>query len=138
MYYIPITNEKRKKDHGKKFDTAEIQDHLISIAIAFILAYIATGIARSFGFFILLVAPVAGIGIAEAIRLVIKKKRSMQLFNSVRLAIYIGGGFKIFPTLLFSVLGGSLVGLISVLFPAIFLAICATTAYTRLSGIQVR
>lgn len=127
-----------KKDHGKKFDTSEMQDYIIALPVAFILANIGTLLARSFGFFILFVAPFAGIIIAEAVRAITKKRRSSKLFNYVQWAIYIGGGLRILPSLLFSLFGGNFMGLISVLFPVIFLVICARTAYSRLSGIQVR
>ena len=79
-----------------------------------------------------LLGPGAGMLIAEVVRRVIGKRRSRPLFITVTTGVILGGLLPMMPLLLF----GS--GLLGLLWPGIYLFLAASTAYTRLAGIQLR
>jgi len=63
----------------KTFDTARWWDYPLSVIVAGGLALIASLIGSRFGFFTIIVAPIAGMIIAEAVRAVVQKRRSKPL-----------------------------------------------------------
>ena len=121
----------------KVFNTAQTQDYVLSFIVAAFLSYIGARIASSIGFFTILLAPAAGTVIAEAVRKVVNRRRSKQLFQVALGGIVLGAA----PFLLFPFLGiffGSRIGsLFSLLWPGLYLAIAASTAYYRMSGIPL-
>jgi MFS family permease len=121
----------------KVFNTAQTQDYVLSFAVAAILSYIGALIASRIGFFTIFLAPAAGTIIAEAIRRVVNRRRSKQLFQVALAGIVLGAApFLLFPFLAIF-LGGGLGSLFSLLWPGLYLAIAASTAYYRMSGIQL-
>ena len=63
----------------KKFETIRWWDYPVTILVAGALGVVGSFISNLMGFFILFVAPVAGVVIAEAVRLVIRKRRGKWL-----------------------------------------------------------
>ncbi len=125
--------------HGqqKVFNTAQTQDYVLSFAITAFLSYIAALIASRIGLFTIFLAPAAGTIIAEAVRRVVNRRRSKQLFQVALGGIVLGAvPFLLFPFLgIF--FGAGLSSLFSLLWPGLYLAIAASTAYYRMSGIQL-
>ena len=65
----------------KTFDSTEWYDYPAAFFVALILSFIGSQLVQFIGFFTILLAPVAGIVIAEAVRLVVRKRRSKRLFQ---------------------------------------------------------
>ncbi len=125
----------------KVFDTAKSYDYLLAFAIAGILSFAGSLLANFLGIFTILIAPVAGVLIAEAVRAAVQKRRSKLLYQMATGGAIAGA----LPILLFAVLntllsrgGGSLFGLLGLLWPGIYVFVVASTVFYRLSGIQIR
>lgn len=121
----------------KIFDTARWYDYPLAVIIAGGLALIASLIGSRFGFFTILVAPIAGTIIAEAVRGVTRRRRSKSLLWAATGATFIGA---ILITLIsfFSLAGAGGVGiLLSFLWPVVFAALATSAVYYRLSGIRL-
>jgi hypothetical protein len=122
------------REQSKVFDTAQAQDFVFAFVVAGILSYLGSWAAQFVGFFLLFIAPAIGIGIAEAVRRVVNKRRSKELFFTATAGVVIGGVINFLPILIFGGLG-AMVGLI---WPAIYVVLAASSFYARLSGIQLR
>lgn len=121
----------------KVFDTAQIQDYVLGFVVALVLSYVGALISNRIGFFTILLAPAAGGIIAEAVRIVVSKRRSKVLFQLVATGVVLGGlPFIALP--LFVMFSGAGVGsLFSLLWPAIYIAMATPAVYYRLSGINL-
>ena len=93
------------------------------------------------GFFTILLAPAAGVGIAELVRMVIKKRRSKRLFQLVAAGIVLGGLPLILVFLSNLVLGlqsgsgpMSFFRLLPLGYQVLYLVLAVPSAYYRLSG----
>jgi RNA polymerase subunit RPABC4/transcription elongation factor Spt4 len=120
------------RSQQKTFDTAEWFDYIIVIAIGAILAFIGSSLATRIGFFTIFLAPLAGMLIAEAIRLATRRRRSKRLFQLSAAAAAIGG--------LLPVIMGLSVGFFSLFFyiwPVVFTLLVTSTVYYRLAGIRL-
>lgn len=124
----------------KTFNTAEWYDYLFGFAVAFILSLIGSRLVSFIGFFTILLAPVAGVGIAEAARFVIRRRRSKRLYQ----VITIGAALGTLPTLLtalFTVLvflpQGGFGFLLNLIWPAVYAFIVTTSVYYRLTGLRI-
>ena len=128
------------RGHQKKFETARWWDYPVAILVAGILGVIGSLISNMIGFFILFIAPVAGMIIAEAVRLVTRRRRGHWLPLAAAGATLVGGLFIPGYTAIFTFLAsfttgwGSLLGL---LWPAVFAILCASTVFYRLKGIRL-
>jgi hypothetical protein len=120
----------------KIFNTAEWYDYVLVFFIGVILSYLGTLIIAftPIGFFTIFLAPVAGVVIAEACRLAIRKRRSNRLFL-LAAASTVLGCLPILLTTLFSGRGFNLFGLLWI---AIYLFIVPSTVYYRMRGISIR
>ncbi len=133
------------KELGKVFVTARWYDYLTGFATAAFLSVIASllfGLVSGFGgffllFFIVAIGAGAGSLIAEAVRVVIGKRRAKSLFITAAAGVVVGGLLANITTLLYFFMTGEITILISLLFPAIFIFLATTTTYVRLSGIQL-
>ena len=123
----------------KVFDTSQPLDYLWGFLIAVIASFAASFISRMIGFFTFLLAPAAGVGIAEAVRFVIKKRRSKRLFRLVSAGVILGS----LPLILITIinlalgLGSGSVSLFSLLplgYQVLYLVLALPSAYYRLSG----
>lgn len=120
------------RSQQKSFDTAEWFDYLIAAVIAVILAFIGSSLATRIGFFTIFAAPFAGMLIAEAIRLAVRRRRSKRLFQLSAGATALGGLLPI----LMGIASGFL-ALFPYLWPAIFTLLVTSTVYYRLAGISL-
>ncbi len=128
----------------KIFDTARWWDYPLAVITAGVLAFVSTYLARIAGFFMLILAPVAGIIIAEAVRRILKKRRSKNLPIITAVAAFLGAMLPTLSTLfLMMVFSGQgqaanlLSGLVSMIWPVIFALLVSSSIYFRLKGIRV-
>ena len=77
--------------HQKVFDTAKPFDIPLALIIAGVLAFLGSWLTSFIGFFTILLAPAAGMLIAEVVRRVVKKRRSKMLSRSVLWGTIVGG-----------------------------------------------
>jgi hypothetical protein len=122
----------------KIFDTARWWDYPLAALTAGVLGYMGSLIASALGFFILLLAPVAGMIIAEAVRFVVRRRRSKPLPWLAAGAALLGALISPLFTLILLLLSGQVgIGLISLLWPGIFAFLAASMVYYRLKGIRI-
>jgi hypothetical protein len=119
------------RNQQKVFDTAKTPDYVFAILIAGVLSFIGSYIVTYIGFFTILLAPVIGTVIAEAVRKAVKKRRSRQLFLYTTAAAVLGS----LPILLLLLLRFSL---FPIIWQGFYTFLMASTLYYRLSGIELR
>ncbi len=122
----------------KVFDTAKSIDYPVAFVLAGLLAFGGSLVVGVLGFFIIFVAPLVGLVIAEAVRRAVHRRRSPQLY---RLAAA-GAALGALPFLAINIFG--LVyslgygGLWNLIWYAVYAFMVVSTSYYRLSGIQIR
>jgi len=114
----------------KIFETAVWVDYPLIFIVVAILAYLGSLLALRLGFFIILLAPIAGGLIAEVARIVTRRRRSKRLYLVAAIAALIG----CIPLGLQIILNFSLLGLI---WHALYALLMTSAMYTRLSGIRI-
>jgi hypothetical protein len=128
----------------KVFDTAQTIDYPVAIVIAAVLGFLGSFVASFLGFFTIFIAPVAGVIVAEAVRAAVRRRRARGLFIAAAAAAAAGG----LPLLLLPLLqilvgvsagsgGMALGGLLPLVWRGLYVFLVASTAYYRLSGIQM-
>lgn len=130
----------------KVFDTAAWYDYPSAFISAFLLSLLGSYISRFFGFFTIILAPIVGMLIAEAVRFVIRKRRSKWLYITAATGIALGGiSLMLLPItfLLFSLFGGGNLSTLggtglSLVWQIIYLFLVTSTMYYRLNGISIR
>lgn len=127
------------RQQQKVFDTSQPQDYILGFIIAAALGLLGSWLTTLIGFFTLLLAPAAGVGIAEAVRLVTKKRRSKRLFRLVGLGIILGGLPFVVRTLLNLIFPLSVgvfnpFSLLPLGYQVVYLVMAVPSAYYRLSG----
>lgn len=130
----------------KVFDTAVWYDYPLAFISAFLLSILGSYISRFFGFFTIILAPIVGMLIAEAVRSVIRKRRSKWLFITATAGTALGGlSLMLLPItfLLLSLFGGGSISSLggtglSLIWQIIYLFLVTSTMYYRLSGISIR
>jgi len=100
------------------------------------------------GFFTFFIAPVVGVIIAEAVRWVVRRRRSRLLFRLVALATLLGSLPRVLIMLLAIIGASGLLGdggagfrggfLFGLLWPLVYSFLVTSTVYYRISGIQIR
>lgn len=132
------------KGQQKVFNTATWLDYPLAFITACVLSYIGSIAAQFVGFFIIIIAPFVGVVIAEAVRLVTRKRRARSLFNTALAGTILGCLPNILLPLLITLLsifsGGGLSSFassLSILWDVIYAVLVATSMYYRLSGIQL-
>jgi hypothetical protein len=127
----------------KMFETTAWFDYPLAFFLAVVLSYIGGQLVTRLGFFTIFLAPIAGVIIAEAIRLVVRRRRSKRLYQLSAAAAALGGAIPILlylTTFLFMLSQGGLGG-IGFLFPLIwqgvYVFIVTSTVYYRLGGIRI-
>lgn len=116
----------------KTFDTARSIDYPIAFILAAVLAGVGS-ITTVVGFFTILVAPIIGVLIAEAVRFAIRRRRARSLFITAAAGAALGA---VIPLLLSLVFGGF--SLFSFIWQAVYLFFVTSTVYSRLGGIFIR
>ncbi|NTU74513.1 MAG: hypothetical protein HGA86_00115 [Anaerolineaceae bacterium] len=101
-------------------------------------------LAGIFRFFTIFIAPIVGVVISEAVRWVVKKRRSLLLYRITAIAAALGA----LPLLVISIismiqflsfgLGFSFANLWQLIWQAIYIFLVTSTVYYRLSGIEIR
>ena len=129
------------RQQQKVFTTSRPLDYVLGILIAAVLGFLGSWLTSIIGFFTILLAPAAGVGIAEVIRFVTKKRRGKVLFRLVSIGIILGG----LPLLLFNLINLVLVlsvgafnlfRLLPLGYQILYLVLAVPSAYYRLSGNQ--
>jgi len=123
----------------KTFDTSQPLDYVFGFLIAALLSFVGSLITRTIGFFTFLLAPAAGVAIAEAVRFVIKKRRGKKLFRVIVSGVILGGLPLILNTginLVLRLSAGSLnlLGFLPLGYQILYLVLAVPSAYYRLSG----
>ncbi|MCL5429675.1 MAG: B-box zinc finger protein [Chloroflexi bacterium] len=121
----------------KTFETAYSTDYLVAFIVAAGLSAVGGFLAARIGFFALLLAPAAGGLIAEAVRAATGKRRSPLLFLITAAGVAVGGAIFVLQPLYFLLLTGDLRVLFAALWPVVYAVFATSTAYYRLSGIQM-
>ena len=117
----------------KVFETALTQDYVVAFLIAGFLSLVGSLFATALGFFTIFLAPGAGAIIGEAVRWAVRRRRSKLLFQVTAGAVILGSLLPICSALLF---GRGFLG--SLLWQGVFAFLATSTAYYRLSGLQLR
>jgi hypothetical protein len=125
----------------KVFETSLWYDYMIAAVLSGIISLVGSRIVPPFGFFTLLLSPVAGVIIAEAVRFAVRKRRSRRLFQTAAIAAAAGS----VPLLIISIISGITFAsqggfgfLWELLWQAVYAFVVTSTVYYRLSGIQMR
>lgn len=126
----------------KIFETAQWWDYPLALCIAGGLSFVGSLIVPLVGFFTLFVAPILGVVIAEAVRLVIRQRRSRRLFQLTAAAVVLGSLPLLAIALLslvFSGLGGgsSLYAILPLIYRGLYTVMVTSSAYYRLAGISL-
>ncbi len=127
------------RQQQKVFDTSRPLDYLWGFLIAVPLSFIGSYLTSFIGFFTFLLAPAAGVAVAEAVRAVIKKRRSKQLFGLVSIGVVIGG-LPLIAMDFFSVINQfsagffNLYSLMPLGYQILYLVLAVPSAYYRLLG----
>jgi hypothetical protein len=121
----------------KIFDTARWWDYPLGAVVAFALSMIASVLVRYVGFFALILSYFVGIGVAEAVRFVLRKRRSRRMPLVVAIAAFVGSLLLNLSTvmLVFALTGQvTFSSLFSLLYPLAYAVIISVAAYYRLKG----
>lgn len=127
----------------KVYDTAKTRDYLLAIPIAAILGLVGS-LSAEMGFFVIFLAPIVGVIIAETVRWAVRRRRSRLLSQLTTVAAAVGSLPPVIIYLLGLLLAGSgLEGLsvTSVIMPLIwqslYTVLVSSSTYYRLHGIRV-
>ncbi len=115
----------------KTFETAEMIDYPIAFIVAAALSFIGSLIAPRLHFFVIILAPIAGTIVAEAVRFSVRKRRSKNLFLSAAAGALIGS----LPGLIGKIIYLDLLGM---LWYGIYTFTITTTVFYRLKGLVFR
>ena len=122
----------------KVFDTANWYDFPLAFIITAALSLVGSLIVPRLSFFTIFIAPIAGVIIAEAVRLVIRRRRSSSLFATAAAGAVVGS----LPPLLYLLpnllLGGGFGGILGLVWQGLYIFIVTSTIYYRLRGINIR
>lgn len=128
----------------KVYENSKTLDLPLAFVVALILALIGGQVAGIFRFFTIFVAPIVGVVIAEAVRWVVRNRRSTLLFRVTMAGVIIGAlpalvlSIIYFFQLLGSGVGISWLYLQDMIWQGVYLFLVASTAYYRLTGISIR
>lgn len=119
------------RGHQKAFETAEVIDYPIAFVVATFLSYLGSLIAPRLSFFVIILAPITGTIIAEAVRFSIRKRRANSLYITAAAGALIGS----LPGLIGQILTLDWFGL---LWYGIYSFTVTTTVLYRLKGLVFR
>lgn len=125
----------------KIFDTSKPLDMVWGFLIALVLSFLGSLLTSAIGFFTFLLAPAAGVVIAEVVRAVINKRRGKTLFKVVIAGVILGGLplilLKLVNFVVISTLWSfNLFELLPLGYQILYLVFTVPSAYYRLSGNQ--
>jgi hypothetical protein len=116
--------------------TAQWPDYVIAFALPALLAPLCGLLSVPLGFFVIFLAPVAGGGIAELVRLAVRRRRGRQLHWTAA-GGFVAGCLPLLGYFLFLALGGGLASLTGLLWPALYIVLGAGALLARLRGISI-
>ena len=123
----------------KVFNTSQWYDYPIAFVIAGVLSYAGSFLAGFLRFFILFLAPIIGVAIAECVRWAIRRRRSPQVFLTAAVGAALGSlpllAITLTQVIVYGFPGSGLLGL---LWRLIYAFTVTTTVYYRLRGINIR
>jgi hypothetical protein len=125
----------------KAFETAEWYDYPLALIVAGTLSFLGSLIVPRLSFFTIFLAPIAGTIIAEVVRALLRRRRSVRLFRLTAVATALGSLPLLLIYLADTFTGVSGIGifrLLPLLWQALYVFLVTSTMYYRLSGIQVR
>ena len=125
----------------KVYETTVWYDYLSAVVISGLLSFIGSQIIPSLGFFSIFLAPIAGVIIAEAVRLAVRKRHSLRLFQATAAATAIGSLPLVILGLIAAIglLSQGQMGLIwGLIWQVVYTFTVTSTVYYRLSGITMR
>ena len=127
------------RQQQKVFDTSKPLDYVWAFLAAVIVSFLGSLVGSFTGFFIFLVAPAAGVAVAEVVRFLTHKRRSLKLFRLVAIGAVLGGLPLIVVSLinlLMSLSAGvfSLYSVLPLAYQVLYLVLAVPSAYYRLSG----
>ena len=128
------------KGQQRIFETARWWDYPLTFLTAGVPSSLGSLIAGLFGFFTILLAPVAGMIIAEAVRFVIRRRRSKPIPVIAVAATRVGGLVVPVANTLFALINfyiHTAGGLLNLLWPAVYAILAASTVFYRLKGIRI-
>ena len=126
------------RSQQRVFDTASWYDYPLAFIISALLSFIGSFVVSFIGFFVIFLAPIAGVIIAEAVRLVIRKRRSNALFATAAAGALLGSVLRLLPLLFGMLLGAGFGSLIGLLWQGLYAFTVTSTLYYRLRGINIR
>ena len=121
----------------KIFETSQWYDIILAIVIAGLLSLLGSRIVPAFGYFTILLAPVAGVVIAEAVRFAVQRRRSRNLFLAAAIATALGSS-PILIINLFIISQGGFGAFWQLLWQGVYTFVVTSTVYYRMGGIQIR
>lgn len=128
----------------KIFDTALTIDYWLAVPTAVILSLIGSLFVSRIGLFAILGGPIAGSIIAEAVRFIVRKRRSKRLFLITAIGVIVGclpvALFSLFNLAAGAYYGGARMlafSIPSLVYLAIYAGLAASTVYYRLAGISI-
>jgi hypothetical protein len=120
----------------KVFETSEKMDIPIAVLVSGVLAFAGSYIAPVMGFFTLFIAPLVGIVIEEAVRWLVKRRRSRSLSWAIVIAAAVGGSLQLLLSITL-LLDGSPIGsayYTRLVWLALYAFLVAAPLYYRLFG----
>jgi hypothetical protein len=126
-----------RRNQQKLFDSAKTIDYPVAIIVAGVLSFLGSLIASRISFLIIFVAPIIGGLIAEAVRALIQRRRSKNLFLLTAAAVAAGSLPQLLIPLSGILLGGG-VYLFGLIWQVLYTILVTSTVYYRLAGIQMR
>jgi hypothetical protein len=126
----------------KVFETALWWDYPLAFIVAAVLSFLGSLVIPVVGFFTLFIAPIGGVIVAEAVRLVVRRRRGRRLFQLAAAAAALGS----LPVLVIALLalllsvaqgGFNVYILLPCVYYGIYTILVTTTAYYRLAGIRI-
>jgi hypothetical protein len=121
----------------KVFNTAQWFDFPLAFLVASGLSFLGSLIAPRLYFITIFVAPIAGSIIAEIVRAVLQRRRSLQLYRWTAIGAAVGSSPLLLLGLLGLLLGGS-GNFLPLIWQGLYTFLVTSTVYYRLAGIQIR
>ncbi len=123
----------------KIFETATWLDYPLTFFTVLILSYIGSLFIPRLGFFTIFLAPIVGMGIAEAVRWITRRRRGKRLFQLAVIAAILGALPALLQLLYALILGTSFLSVLwSLIWHAVYLFTIPSTISYRLKGIQIK
>ncbi len=131
------------RSQQKVFETALWHDYLLGFIFAGLASYLGGLIAPRLGFFVLFLAPLAGVIIADGARMITSRRRSKPLFFTITAGALVGALpvllWRIISLLIFAPQFESIFGvLLSSIWHGAYAIMVTSTVYYRISGLTFR